>query len=154
MALEHDIAILARVPMMAFLDREALRLLAFASQTRALAVGDILFRKGEAADAAYVVTAGAITLETGEDNAPNAYVAREGALIGGTALITPTARAATAVAREPASVMKLSRDLMLRVLQEFPDSAIKLKEDFAQRLSGLAGELAGVREALVTIDEA
>ncbi len=152
MALDDDIAVLTAVPTLSLLERDALRLIAFAAQTRILLAGDVLFRKGDAADGGYVVTGGSIALDARDDGSPAAYVATQGTLIGEIALIIETTRAATAIAREPSSVMKLSRELMLRVLTEFPAAAVALHAEIAARVSGLAYELSQVREAFLAID--
>ena len=55
MSLEDDMALLARVAMLADMERDALRLLAFAAETRQLRAGDVLFRKDEMSDGGYVV---------------------------------------------------------------------------------------------------
>jgi CRP-like cAMP-binding protein len=153
MALDDDIAILARVPTLSLLERDALRLIAFAAQTRILLAGDVLFRKGDRADGGYVVTAGSIALDARDDGSPAGYVARNGALIGELALIIETTRAATAIAREPSSVMRLSRELMLRVLTEFPEAAVALRNDMLSRVDSMSSELAGVRQRLIAIDK-
>jgi CRP-like cAMP-binding protein len=73
-------------------------------------------------------------------------------LLGETAMLVETTRAATAVAREPSSVMKLTREVVLRVLSEFPDSALALRRVIAERLRDVTGELGRVRIALMAID--
>ena len=50
MALDDDIAILSQAPLFNLLERDALRLVAFASESRSLRAGDVLFRKGDRSD--------------------------------------------------------------------------------------------------------
>src|SRR6478609_6355020 len=108
MSLEDDMALLARVAMLAGMERDALRLLAFAAETRQLRAGDVLFRKGDVSDGGYVVASGAIAMI--EDDASTAdAIIWAGGLIGEVALITETRRPATAIAREPTTVLRLSR---------------------------------------------
>src|SRR5215203_6085319 len=64
MALEDDIATLARAPLFSLMDYDALRLVAFAGEHRGLRSGDMLFRKGDTSDGGFVVTKGAVALET------------------------------------------------------------------------------------------
>ena len=52
MALDDDIALLARQPLLSLMERDALRLLAFAAESRILRAGDVLFRAGEPSDGA------------------------------------------------------------------------------------------------------
>ena len=55
MSIEDDIAFLERVPTLALLGRDALRILAIGAESRYLHDGNVLFSQGEAADAGYVV---------------------------------------------------------------------------------------------------
>jgi CRP-like cAMP-binding protein len=152
MALEQDIDRLASQPLFALLPREALRLIAFAAEARILRAGDVLFRKGEAADAAYLVISGTLALDARDDGSPSAYLAEPDTLIGETAMLAEVQRPATAIAREMTTVMRISRVLMARVLQEFPDSAVTLHQAISDRVAAMAEELDRVRWRLAAID--
>jgi cAMP-binding proteins - catabolite gene activator and regulatory subunit of cAMP-dependent protein kinases len=152
MGLNEDIAVLEVVPTFAGVEREALRLIAFAAESRILRAGDVLFRRGEPADAGYLVRSGAIALDARDDGSPTDYVVGPGVLIGELALFAEIKRPATAIAREPSSVTKLPRSVLRRVLIEFPDAAVHLRAVLAKRLNGMAGDLAAVRRALLSIE--
>jgi CRP-like cAMP-binding protein len=145
MALQDDIARLARVPLFAVLEPDALRLIAFSAETRILRAGDVLFRRGDTSDGGYIVRTGSIALDIDGVGAPAAQIARVDDLIGETALITLVERPVTAIAREPSTVLKVSRKLFHRVLQEFPESAVRLREALSERLVGFTKELDQVR---------
>lgn len=152
MALDDDIAVLSRQPLLGLMERDALRLLAFAAETRTLRAGDVLFRSGDVGDGALLVLSGAIALTTGEDGQPAREIAGPGALVGELALFTSLRRPVTAIVREPTQVMKLSRAVMRRVLAEFPASAERLAEAVASRLRAFTEELTGVQATLEAID--
>ena len=114
MALNQDIAILRQVPLFAVLDAEALRLVAFSAESRVYRAGDVLFQRGEASDGGYVVLSGSVALDSRDDGSPDGYVAGPGVLIGELALVVETERPATAVVREAASVMKVTRRVFRR----------------------------------------
>lgn len=152
MALDDDIAILARAPLFSLLDREALRLVAFAAENRAMRAGDVLFRKGDRSDGGYVVSRGAIALDARDDGSPATFIAGQGALIGRTALFTRVDRPATATAREQSTIIRVSPSLMRRVLEEFPGAADAMQEALADDLNRLTGSLEGVRQTLLAID--
>jgi CRP-like cAMP-binding protein len=154
MALEDDIAILARAPLFNLLDRDALRLVAFASENRILRAGDMLFRKGDRSDGGYVVSRGAIALDASDDGSPAAFVAGPGSLIGQAALFTRVERPATAMAREPSTVIRVTPSLMRRVLEEFPAAAAAMHHAMAEELARLAEGLEQVRQHLIAIDGA
>jgi CRP-like cAMP-binding protein len=152
MALEDDIAVLTRAPLFGLLEIEAIRLIAFAAETRSLRAGEVLFRKGDKGDGAYVVARGAIVLDAREDGSPATFVAEEGALIGQTALFLRIARPATATAREPSMVMRISPTLLRRVLEEHPSAAGILQKALVQDLATLTGGLERVRQQLLAIN--
>ena len=151
MALEDDIAILTRAPLLGLMGRDALRLLAFAAEQRSLQTGEVLFRRGDRSDGGYVVTRGEMALDmVGDGSQP--FSAWPGTLIGQTALLVRSGRRATAIAREPSTVVRISPTLMRRVLEEFPAAAAAMRAAIAQDLSTLSHGLAGVRRRLEAID--
>ncbi|BBU61156.1 cyclic nucleotide-binding protein [Methylosinus sp. C49] len=141
MALDDDIANLRRIPLFEDFEVEALRLLTFSAETKLLRAGDALFRRGEPSDGGYILTNGSIALEKHDDGRPADKVLRPFALIGETALITETTRPVTAIAREPATILKITRALFLRILEEFPNTATRVRARVATRLTQLAQEL-------------
>ncbi len=152
MALEDDIATLGQAPLFNLLDRDALRLVAFAAENRALRAGDMLFRKGDRSDGGYVVSRGAVALDANDDGSPATFIAGPAALIGQTALFTRIARPATATAREPSTVIRISPSLMRRVLEEFPGAAEAMRDAMAGELDRLTSGLEQVRRQLLAID--
>ncbi len=140
MALDDDVRNLARNASFAELEPEALRLLAFSAETRILRAGDILFRRGDPADAGFIVLSGSIGLSAG-DGTEERIVGPQ-SLIGDLAMLTETRRPVTARARESSSVLKVSRTLFHRILQEFPQSAERLRRQVAKNLQNFVGDLA------------
>ncbi len=145
-------AVLARQNLLGLMERDALRLVAFAAESRILRAGDVLFRAGESSDSAFLVISGAVALTTGDDGRAADEIAGAGALIGEMALFAAIERPVTAIAREPTQVMKLSRSVMRRVLGESPGSAQAIADAIGDRLQGFVGELAGVQAALLEIE--
>jgi CRP-like cAMP-binding protein len=152
MALDNDIDLLMGQPVLGVMPREALRLIAFAAETRFLRAGDILYRKNEAADCAYFLTTGVIALDARDDGSPAMQVAGPGSLLGETALFAEVQRPATAIARETATVMRLNRSVMTRVLSEFPEAAAAVHRIISERVETMAHDLGGVRARLMAID--
>ena len=152
MALDDDIAILTGAPLFNLLDRDALRLVAFAAESRQLRAGDMLFRKGDKSDGGYVVSRGAIALDAQDDGSPATFIAGPGAVIGKAALFTRIERPATATAREPSTVIRVSPSLMRRVLEEFPSAAAAMQSAMSDELALLSRSLEVVRQKLMAID--
>ena len=152
MALEDDIALLSQVSLFQDMDRDVLRLIAFAAETRSLRAGDTLFRKNELSDSGFVVMRGSIALINGDANHV-VGIAGPGTLLGELALIAETRRPATAVAREHATVLRLSRAMFRRTLDEYPQFAQRLHTDLRARVATLSSELIKVKDALQHIDK-
>jgi CRP-like cAMP-binding protein len=146
MSLGDDIRNLSRIPLFAEVEPEALRLIAFAGETRILRAGDVLFHRGETSDCGYIVLTGSIAIDAAGDGSPAVQIVGPNSLIGEIALISQTERPATALAREPSTVLKISRPLFHRVLKEFPLSAQRLHAAIQKRLFHFTRELEQLRQ--------
>ncbi|WP_245196516.1 cyclic nucleotide-binding domain-containing protein [Labrys sp. LIt4] len=138
-------ALLERVALFRAMDRDALRLLAFSSETRRLRAGDTLFRKDDISEYGFVVASGAITLI--DDDVATAIVG-PGTLIGEMALLSETRRPTTAIAREASVVLRVSRQMFRRTLEEYPATAARIADELRRRVQEMSAELAGVKERL------
>ena len=148
MGLEDDIAFFARVPTLAALGTQALRVLAIGAETRNLPSGAVLYYAGEVADGAYVVQQGSLLLEPGTFSEGREYTVGPGTLVGELALITDVVSPATAIAKEPTVVIRLSRGLFRKMLEGYPDAAEKLHEILTTRVQGWMRDLGAVRRKL------
>lgn len=148
MALDDDIAKLAAAPVFGLLDRDALRLLTFAAEPRALAAGEVLFRRGDPSDGGYVVLSGRVAV-TGPGGTT---LAGPAALIGRSALFAPSPRPATATARQQTALLRVSPAVMRRVLQEFPEAHRAVRAALADELDALDAGLRAVRRRLDAIE--
>jgi CRP-like cAMP-binding protein len=149
MTIEGDIALLHGVPTLALLGREPLRILAIGAENRYVHDGEVLFREGDIADGGYVVQEGSFHLVSERaGNAVRSTVVGPGTLLGEIALITETRRPLTATAQEPSSVIRIPRQLFLKMLDGYPDLAYRLREAMAARALEIAGELGFVRGLL------
>jgi CRP-like cAMP-binding protein len=148
MTLEDDIAFFERVPLLAALGRQALRVLAIGAETKQLPSGAVLHYAGEVADGAYLVQEGTLLLEPGTLAEGRDYTVGPGALICELALIKETPVPATAIAKEPTVVIRLSRGLFRKMLEGYPDAAETLRDIFASRLQDWSRDLATVRRKL------
>jgi len=147
MTIEDDIALLEQVPILRRLGDAALRILAIGAESLPVGRGEVLFRAGDAADCAYVVQWGSLALEPGPPG-ENGLVAGAGTLLGESALLAETKRPATATAREDSAVMRISRAMFLKMLEGYPEAAVRLREAIAARTDQWAREIENVRAAL------
>ena len=157
MSIEDDIAFLERVPTLALIGREALRVIAISVERYAVPRGQALFREGDAADCAYVVVHGTFSVTRGNDEAARrpGQATRVGstALLGEMALLTDTKRPATATALEDAEVLRLPRMVFLRTLESYPEAAHRLTRELTAQINATLAELEKVRRRLEAIDE-
>jgi len=145
MAIDDDITFLERVPTLSLLGRQALRILAIGAETRYVHSGELLFRRGEEADGAYVVQEGRFTLSSKDCDEVTVGPCT---LLGEVALFSETRRPATARALEPSTVLRIPRFLFVRMLDSFPEAARKLREILAARLDQATREISNVRAVL------
>ena len=148
MSLDDDIAFFERVPTFALLGKQALRILAIGAETKQLASGAVLFYAGELADGGYVVQEGSLLLEPGTFSEGKNFTAGTGTLVGELALLTDMVCPATAIAKEPTTVIRISRSLFRKMLEGYPAAAVKLREIMAARLDVWTRELGSVKAAL------
>ena len=145
MAIDDDITFLERVPTLSLLGRQALRILAIGAETRYIHSGEVLFKRGEEADGAYVIQDGRFKLSS---NDGNELTVGPCTLLGEVALLSETRRPATARALEPSTVLRIPRFLFVRMLDSFPEAARKLREILAARLDQATREISNVRAVL------
>ena len=148
MSLEHDIAFFEQVPTFAVLGKPALRILAIGAETKQLPSGAVLFYAGELADGGYVVQEGSLLLEPNSPREGEQFTAGPGSLVGELALLTDTVCAATAIAKGPTVVIRISRSLFKKMLEGYPAAAVKLRDIMTARLDAWTRELGGVKQAL------
>ena len=133
MALHDYVYQLRQVELFQALSMEAVRLIAFSAEARILRVGDVLFHEGEAAGEGYVVLSGVLALTHSGAPDSDVQLAGPGSLVGEMALLAATERPATAIAREATGVLRIPRTLFHRVLQEFPECAVRMRAELAAR---------------------
>ena len=151
MALDDDIRILSAVGLFQGFTQEQLRLLAFGAETTLLQADRKLYREDDEADSAYVVVSGRIALYR-EQNGERIPIgtAGPGAMLSELALIADTKRLTSASAAIDSEVIRLSRKMFRRILEEYPEIAAQLhqriSEDFQamiRRIEALAPRFAG-----------
>lgn len=139
MSLDDTLALLSEAELFELVERDALRLMAFAAETRRLRAGEYLFREGERSDGGYVVVSGALAV--GREGSEAVTVAGRGALIGRISLFVRMKRPVSAMARERSEVLRISPTMMKRMLEEFPAAAVAIRDALADDLAGLSDGL-------------
>ncbi|RWM24880.1 Crp/Fnr family transcriptional regulator [Mesorhizobium sp.] len=129
MALDDDIRILSGVKLFQGFTQEQLRLLAFGAENTFLKAERKLYLEDDEADSAYIVVSGLIALyrEQGGERIPIG-TAGPGAMLSELALIADTRRLTSASAAADSEVIRLSRKMFHRILEEYPELAAQLHE--------------------------
>jgi CRP-like cAMP-binding protein len=147
MSIDDDIAFLERVPMLAELGGNALRILAIGAESYSVGAGEVLFAPGQSADCAYVVQHGSFVVKPEAANGIES-IAEGGSLLGETALLIDAPRRATATAREDSIVLRISRAMFVKMLESNPDAAQRLRALFASHADQLARDFDKVHAIL------
>ncbi|MDM9624309.1 cyclic nucleotide-binding domain-containing protein [Rhizobium sp. S152] len=144
MALNDDIRLLSQLPLFGGMSEDQLRLIAFGADRRAISAGQMLFREGSPAECAYVVLSGEMELiSTGRNGQPEVQaVAGTGTLLSELALITLVERKFTAVASSDTSVLRITRSLFHRLIEEYPDAARLIENRIRDNIAALAARAA------------
>jgi CRP-like cAMP-binding protein len=148
MSLEDDIAFFEQVPTLAVLGKHALSILAIGAETRNLPSGAVLFYAGELAEGGYIVQEGSLLLEPGTLQEGKEVTVGPGTLVGELALLTDMVCPATAIAKEPTVVIRITRNLFKKMLEGYPEAAVKLRDIMAERVDDWTQELAAVKRVM------
>jgi CRP-like cAMP-binding protein len=130
--------------LLGLMETEALRLIAFSTDLRHFDRGEEIYRVGEAADGAWFIHSGTVTVQAGGD----VETFGGGSLLGENALIAEGHRLGTAVAADEVAIRFIPRVLMHRVLSEFPESAGAAQGYLAQKVAVLQEQLAALHAIL------
>jgi CRP-like cAMP-binding protein len=144
MALTDDIQLFSQLPLFKGMTEDQLRLIAFGADRRVIAAGQMLFRQGSPAESAYVIVSGSLQLSAaGSDGiARTDSVVGPGTLISELALVTLVERKFTAVAREDTSIIRITRTLFHRLIEEYPSAARIIENRIRDNIAELAAKAA------------
>ena len=154
MSLKQEFELLRRVPMFAEIEPAKLKLLAFMSERVAFDPGKRLMRQGDPADAAYLIIDGEAEVIVETPSGP-VIVATLGAneTVGERAILGDVPRNATVCAKNRLVALRISKDLFMRMVREFPSMAVSIMQELAQRLDRTNNQLSGALEEVKRLRE-
>jgi CRP-like cAMP-binding protein len=135
MSLKEEVELLQRIPLFAQIEPAKLKLLAFTSERVGFDPGQLLFQQGDMGDAAYIVIEG--EAEVLVDTAGGAAVVAtlgKNAVVGEIAILCDVPRTATVRAKGRLVTLRISKELFVRLVAEFPQMAIAIMRELAHRL--------------------
>jgi len=138
LSLEDDIKILQKVELFSDFDSEQLRLIAFGSQKLNYSSDVEIFHEGQSASGGYVIMEGSVDLLQHKKKEPEhlgTYSA--GSILGELSLITSNRRRATAITRTDTVLLSIPRTVMMRILSEYPNLAVTIKEKIQHSITTL-----------------
>jgi CRP-like cAMP-binding protein len=142
MSLKQEFELLRRVPIFSEIEPAKLKLLAFMSERVGFDPGKQLMRQGDQADAAYLIIEGHadIILET---SAGPVTVATLGPneIVGEMGILGNVPRAATVRAKDRLIALRISKEPFMRMVREFPNMAVSIMQELAQRLEATNNQL-------------
>jgi len=146
-SLAQEVELLRKIPLFANIDVAKLKLLAFTSERISFSAGEVLFEQDEMGDAAYIIIEGSadVLVRTSVGQALVATIGKND-FVGEIAILCDVPRTATIRASEPLETLKISKDLFLRLISEFPQMAIEIMRVLAQRLERTTKDAATLRQ--------
>ena len=135
MSINEEVELLRKIPLFAKIEPAKLKLLAFTSERLSFGSSEILFSQGDMGDAAYIVIDGQADVIIDTPSGPvTVYTAKRNDIIGEIAILCDVPRTATVKAKTDLVTLVISKDLFFRMVAEFPDMAVEIMRELAQRL--------------------
>jgi len=142
MSLKQEFELLRRVPIFAEIEPAKLKLLAFMSERVAFDPGKLLMAQGDSADAAFLIIEGHAEV-IAESLAGPVILAIVGAneIVGEMGILCNAPRNATVRAKDRLVALRISKELFMRMVREFPNIAVSIMQELAHRLESTNKQL-------------
>ena len=149
--LNNEVELLRRVPLFSGIDPAKLKLLAYTSDVVTYHTGQVLFRRGDQGDAAYVIIQGSaeVSVMTESGEIPVAQL-KDGDFLGEIAILCDTPRTATVTASSELKTLRIRKEPFFELLRQFPEMAIELTRMLADRLTRTTAELIEAQRSRAT----
>lgn len=149
MAIAKDIEMLGGVPLFSGLSEEQLKIVAFSAEHVAYQRGQFLYRKGDKATATFVIMGGNAEIISSSENKNAANIpVMPGAFAGETSMLTDGLRRASLRAVDDVTALKISRELLVRLAEDFPAIGTKMVQVLESRLNRTMDDLGNIQEEL------
>jgi CRP-like cAMP-binding protein len=146
-SIEDDISFLETVPLFRLVGRAPLRIIAMGAETQIIHEDQVLFDDPDVIDAGYVVKHGRFGLRGARETDP-AFIVGSGVLLGELVLISEAARPSPVTALELSTVVRIPRALFLKMLDGYPDAAVRLRDYVAACAERTMSDITRLRAAL------
>jgi CRP/FNR family cyclic AMP-dependent transcriptional regulator len=142
MSLAREVDLIRRVPVFSAIGPAKQKLLCFSSERLTFEPGQVIFREGDAADAAYVVIDGTVEITVETPSGPLLVnTLGESDVVGETAILGDVPRTATATAKTRLEALRVCKDLFLDLVRDNADAAMEINRILATRLANTTARL-------------
>lgn len=141
MQLDTDVDILQKLPIFSGMDYEHLSMIAFSSERLLFQRGERLMVDGQVGHAAYVILSGSAEIIEGTGASRRIHLVGPGVMVGELAMLVEFTFSSTAIASDELEVLELSRELIHRMMMQFPPIAEYFSMRIHGRLSRMVEEL-------------
>ena len=142
MSLHEEVDMLRRIPLFSQIEPPKLKLIAFTSERVAFEEDQVLFHEGDMGDAAYIIMDGKAEVSVNSQSGPVvvAMIGRN-SFVGEIAILCDVPRTASVRANTRLTTLRISKELFLRLIKEFPTMAVSIMRELAHRLEATNNQL-------------
>ena len=147
--LNAEVDLLRRVPLFAGIEPARLKLLAYTSDVVTYRENQVLFKRGDVGDAAYVIIKGdaEVIVPSNGGDIPIAIL-HDGDFVGEIAILCDTPRTATVRAKSELKALRIRKEPFFELLHQFPEMAVEMTRLLAERLTRTTAELVEAKRQL------
>lgn len=148
MSLNEEVELLRNIPLFSNIEPSKLKLLAFTSERVAYEPGQELFHQGDDGDAAYIIIGGEADIIIETDSGPFTVATfKRNDIVGEIAILCDVPRTATVLVKDKLETLVISKELFYRLVLEFPQIAVEIMRELAQRLERMNTQLRELQAA-------
>ncbi len=142
MELDDYTSALAEADFFRICDEEQRRLLAFASEHRSFSAGDVIYRRGDPSEGAFVLMKGDVLVGDSEtDSFKPKRIGERGAVLGEMGLFLSRPRRATLRAATDVELLFVPRSAFAKLMRQFPllaeRAAVRIEEEMSTFLNAM-----------------
>jgi CRP-like cAMP-binding protein len=132
---EETLRLLQQVELFQGVDPASLRMIAEGTIEQKFAVGEVIFREGEAGDRLFLLLTGTMRVYVERDGRLITYgIVQAGECFGEMALIEDAPRSASVRAEAPSCCLTLSKQDFMALISRYPHLALGIMKSLSQRL--------------------
>lgn len=144
MSLNEEVELLRKIPLFAKIEPSKLKLLAFTSERLTYNDDQVVVHQGDMGDAAFIIIDGTASVRINTDSGEIEVASLgKGDVVGEIAILCDVPRTATVQASSRLTVLKITKELFFRLVNEFPQISIEIMRELAARLESTNAQLRG-----------